>query len=661
MIGLVLAFVGLPGTASAVVHRDQLRVGSLILTPCHVVTQAWCGWRPEPLDPSEPAGPKLRIGFVWYPATGTSSPQGTIVAEEGGPGWASSGSAPEYRALYRPLLATRNLLLVDSRGTGRSAAIVCPRLERYRGSTDGPAFDRLVGDCGNRLNHTWRSADGRWIHASDLFSTAYAVNDLADIIRALRVAPVDLYGDSYGTWFAQSFLSRHADLLRSVVLDSAYPMFGGSAWYPSSYSAAKRALRLVCERDLACQRDAGGDPWARLSELVSRVRGQPIQGETTDPNGKAVWEHVYVRTLINLVTNAGFDPIVYRELDAAVRAALAGDMAPILRLAALADYYDNANPKSAHAFSDGLYFSVSCSEYSQLFRMKDPPAMRRRELAARIAATDPTLFSPFTPAEWGRINQYSEAYEACLDWPSLDPQHRVSAAGHAPPLAPPKLPVLVLGGDLDSWTSAGFQRPLLEQLGPSARYVELLNTVHTSAEGDTPSAASTACARSLVRAFVTEPDQLFSLNTSCAAKVPPVHTPGAFPLKLDDEAPAAVVSGHVGIEARRATVVAAESLGDVMMSWYVDSGNAGAGLRGGRFFGTGWPVAQLRLRSVRWVSNATVSGAGTWDVPTGRVRGSLVVRGPNGLHVSVTVSWSEWTPWASGRLPSGATVRFPAP
>jgi pimeloyl-ACP methyl ester carboxylesterase len=61
------------------------------------------------------------------------------------------------------------------------------------------------------------------VHAPDLFATAYAVRDLAAVIRALRLGRVDLYGDSYGTFFVQSLISRHQDLLHSVVLDSAYP------------------------------------------------------------------------------------------------------------------------------------------------------------------------------------------------------------------------------------------------------------------------------------------------------------------------------------------------------------------------------------------------------------------------------------------------------
>jgi pimeloyl-ACP methyl ester carboxylesterase len=621
---------------------------------------AWCGSIPVLLDPAQTTGPRIRTGFVWFPATDTGPAQGTIVAEEGGPGWSSTGSATEYRALYRPLLATRNLLLVDKRGTGRSTAIDCPGLESYRGTTEGAAFERLVGACGAQLNHTWHGPSGGWEHASDLFTTAYAVNDLADVIRALGVGPVDLYGDSYGTWFAQSFMTYHPQMLRSVVLDSAYPMSGGSAWYLSSLNTARTALRLVCRRDPACQAAGGGDPWARFSRLVARVRAHPIAGGTTTPNGQPVTELVDVPMLVDIATNAGFDPIVYRELDAADRAALAGDDAPILRLAALAQYSDDANPRSARAFSDGFYFADSCTEYTQLFNMHQPPAVRRRELTARIRSADPALFAPFTAAEWGRINAYSEAYEACLDWPSPLPSHRLAAAAHGAPLAPVDLPVLILGGDLDSWTSARFRGQLLAQIGPSARYVELANTVHTSGEGDTTSTASTRCARSLVRAFVAHPAGLLSMNASCAEKVPPIHTPGTFPLTLARETPATVTSGRADMTQRRAVVVAGEAAADAMMSDYADSRQTGKGLRGGSFQGGGWPQMQLTLHEVHWVADARVSGTLAWDANTAVASASLTVRGPGSLDQPVSLRWSENRPVAVAVIP-GATLSFAAP
>jgi pimeloyl-ACP methyl ester carboxylesterase len=255
---LVLAAVavGAAGAATPAVASSPatLRVGSVTLHACRNVVPAWCGSRREPVDPAHPGAGSLAVSFVWYPASGPAAARGTIVAEEGGPGFPATGSAPEYRALFRPLLATRNLLLVDSRGTGGSALIDCRDLQGFPGKTITPRFDAMVAACGRRLARALPGRRPGATPASDLYATAYATRDLADVIRALGAGPVDLYGDSYGSWFAQSFASRYPQLLRSVVLDSTYSLIHLSPWYASTATTARTAFRLVCARDLACAR-----------------------------------------------------------------------------------------------------------------------------------------------------------------------------------------------------------------------------------------------------------------------------------------------------------------------------------------------------------------------------------------------------------------------
>ena len=135
---------------------------------------------------------------------------------EGGPGY-PSGESVEYsvggreagfRAMYGPLLGQRNMLAIDNRGTGRSAVLNCPSLQHFSGPTGTQAFQQTVGACAEALNHHWRNPDGSYVHASDLFNSAPAAEDMAEVIRALGLGKVDLYGDSYGSFFAQVFAAR---------------------------------------------------------------------------------------------------------------------------------------------------------------------------------------------------------------------------------------------------------------------------------------------------------------------------------------------------------------------------------------------------------------------------------------------------------------------
>ena len=73
--------------------------------------------------------------------------------------------------------------------------------------------------------------------------TANTARDLARVLDALHLGKVDLYGDSYGTFFAQSFLSRYPGRLRSVVLDSAYEARDLDPWYRTTPTDRPPRLR----------------------------------------------------------------------------------------------------------------------------------------------------------------------------------------------------------------------------------------------------------------------------------------------------------------------------------------------------------------------------------------------------------------------------------
>ena len=163
------------------------------------------------------------------------------------------------------------------------------------------------------------------MHAADLFATAYAADDMEAVLRRLRLRKIDLYGDSYGTFFVQSYISRHRKRLNSVLLDSAYPVRGLDPWYASSGEVARRAFDAVCERDAGCSSAAPGSATARLAALVARLRQGPITGRTRDSDGSRVRARVDIRAVVDMVQDAASEPIIYREMDASVRAALAGD------------------------------------------------------------------------------------------------------------------------------------------------------------------------------------------------------------------------------------------------------------------------------------------------------------------------------------------------
>jgi pimeloyl-ACP methyl ester carboxylesterase len=643
------ALIAAPGAHAASTER----VGAVTLHRCAAMN-GWCGSVRRPLDPSNPRGPRIGIGFRWLPAGGGHARVATLVAVEGGPGFPSIGSRSEYQAMYGPLLRTRNLLLVDNRGTGRSGVIDCPDLQRFAGVTSTPGFPSRVAACAKQID--------RHRHAADFYATAYAVDDLSAVMRKLRLGRVDLYGDSYGTWFAQSFMARHPGRLHSVILDSAYPVRGLDPWYASSGAAARGAMDAVCTRDIACAGLGGGSATARLGQLVARVRQQPIEGDTRDADDSKAHVTVDVRALVDLVQDAGSDPIVYRELDASVRAALGGDPAPLLRLTAQSQSWSNGTSRASY-FSDGLFFDVTCVDYPQLFDLRASPSARRDQFGAALGMA-PDAFEPFRPGEWVQMSAYSEAYQACLDWPRPG-RHLRPLPSRVKPL-PASVPILVIGGDLDSLTPLADAQKLAPALGRKVRVVNLRNTVHVTTEGDTMLFDGTACGRRVVRAFLRAPQRLAQLDARCADSIPPLHTPGTYPRTVADAPAAVVLTGpDPGDRARRAVTVAAGALADASIRFFYVNGESdrGPGLRGGTF--TVRPgkqgVADFSFHGVRFVSDATVGGSGTWRTGgDGRFHGDLVVAQDGEAPVHVTVDWNQRTSTALATV-GGATLTLPAP
>ncbi|HEX3490578.1 MAG TPA: alpha/beta hydrolase, partial [Streptosporangiaceae bacterium] len=626
------ALVAQPSAAQAAASRSTTRIGSVPVHPCTKGARLLCGGVRVPLDYSSAASPRIHIGFQWRPADGHAV--GTVLAVEGGPGYSSTGSGSLYRAMLGPLLRTRNLLLVNLRGTGSSTPVNCPGLEHAGPKQYGPRFNRLVAACGRQLNHTWHYRGGGWVHASDLFNTADSARDVAGLVRALRAGRVDLYGDSYGSWFAQVFASRYARLLRSVTLDSTYQVLGLDPWYTTTVVTARRAFDEACARSAPCAAAAGRRSWSRISRLARRLARHPVSGVSTTENGTSGRVTVTALTLVNLINNAGFDPVVYRDLDAAARALLDhGDAAPLLRLAALSVGFDDTN-EPLDGFSDGLYFAVSCTDYVQLFSRDARPAARARQYAAALRREPRRTFAPFSVTQWTEMDQYTEAYSACLDWPSR--VHHTPPITGRPPLVPVRLPVLILSGGLDSLTPRLDGATLVaRQMGRSARLVTLANLTHvTEQDGDN------ACAESIYRRLVAWPAGLRRENTSCAGRVAPVHAVGAYPDQLAGMVAARPARGNrAGRTALRAVTAGLAAVGDEISRWPLLGGGVDRGLRGGRVTLAGGGTLRIRLTGVRWVTDAAINGTARWRQESGWVTARLTIRVARGPVVRMTARW----------------------
>ncbi len=159
VLALLLGVSGGVAAPSASAAPASLRLGTQTLRSCATAPLAYCGTLAVPLDYAAPGGPRITIAYRWYPATAPGSgAAGTVVPVEGGPGYPSIesvsyrslGRGAGYAAMYGPLLARWNMLVVDNRGTGESTPLSCRALQDFAGPTGTEAFEQAAAAARGR-------------------------------------------------------------------------------------------------------------------------------------------------------------------------------------------------------------------------------------------------------------------------------------------------------------------------------------------------------------------------------------------------------------------------------------------------------------------------------------------------------------------------------
>jgi len=596
----------------------------------HRCGDGWCGRLTRPLDPAGDVPGTIAITFTLIPQRDPARPNaGTIVAAEGGPGYSTQGSRYDYAALFEPLLDDRHLLLMDNRGTGASGTLRCRALQR-----DPLYAADDVEACGRQLGPE-----------AALFGSALAADDLAALLDALELGPVDLYGDSYGTFFGQVFAGRHPARLRRMVLDGAFAARGGDPWYPEATAQANAGFDAVCARNPVCAA-RGGTSSARIAALLASLRTAPASGMAPDGDGRRRQVTADARALAFVMLSNASGPVVYRDLDAAARAWSGGDHAPFLRLVAENETGSASagSRTTSRQFSSALFVAVSCADYPQIFDATLPASERAAGADAAIQAKqrdEPDVYAPFTIDEMLSVPQDYSVVRLCVPWPTPPLAHPPGQP--VPPEADfPAIPVLVLSGELDSLTPVA-QAERAAALFPSARSLLVRNSFHVTALGDLD-----GCASELVRRFLATGD---AGDTSCVDRVPDYRLVPDFARRAADLPPMTPALGHEGDEADlRRMHAGLQTVADVVARWWVNYDGSGAGLRGGRFRVTSTADgARFRLRGVRWTEDLEVSGKIEWRIATDDVQAELVLRGAGLGAGTLHVEWSGRAPGVSAR------------
>jgi pimeloyl-ACP methyl ester carboxylesterase len=398
---------------------------------------ARCGQITVPRDRTRPGKGTIDIGFALVPHTDTSQPGlGTIVPNPGGPGASTIDlGGDSFAEALEPLLDRRDLLLIDTRGVGRSTPLSCAALDGpTRVFVSLPKQRQMIGKCGEQLGDTLSAY------------SSIAVADDVDAVRAtLGLSRLDLLGVSYGTYLMATYAQRHPRHVRTVSLAGAYAINVDSTGEVDAV-AFRRAVRLVCERTGECD---GGRVISDLAALMKRLRKHPEKLDITFAGVKhrVTLDEWQMTSVAGRVYANKPDTQAELALANAAAAARRGDLTPVRALVSASLLASAENYSYGPALlSDAQSWAVTCHDYLRDFDYADPVAKRTRQYDAAQAKLDDADFRPFSAEVWVSRADYDTG--ACLRWPA--------DATARPPFAPgapmPAVPVLVLSGDLDANT-----------------------------------------------------------------------------------------------------------------------------------------------------------------------------------------------------------------
>jgi pimeloyl-ACP methyl ester carboxylesterase len=384
-----------------------------------------CGRVVVPLDRAGRAKGTLRLEAIRVRARSrrASRPRDAVVALSGGPGEAALPFAVDFLSEMYPALRTRDLLLWDQRGTGGSSPVRCPRFQR--GVLGGLAT--ATRECIQRLGT-----------AAFSYNTEEAVRDIEAVRIAAGARKLTLYGVSYGTKVALVYAALFPERVERLVLDSVVDPLGPDPFDLDLFRALPRVMRETCAGGRC--RGVTTDPVADLRALVERMARSPLRGHLVGGDGRRRARSMGRSALLDLLVEGDFDPAGRSLLPAAVRSALAGDPAPLLRVVHL--ILGRRPPEPLRLFDVGTFVATSCAD--QGFPWSPAAALDRRwppVLAAADAIPEAAMW-PFDRA----TARGSVLLRTCARWPPI-------ARAPVTPVGPlPDVPTLLLSGSADMRT-----------------------------------------------------------------------------------------------------------------------------------------------------------------------------------------------------------------
>ena len=439
--------------------------------------QAECATWIRPTNPNDPNGEQVPLFVARLPSTAINPAADAFTVINGGPGGSSIDLLVDMAGAITPFTRERDVVVIDQRGTGRSAPLSCDALTDTTETPDLDDARRITKDCLESLPH-----DPKY------FSTSVAVRDLEALRESLGYQQLSLYGVSYGTRVAMHYMRRFPEQTRAVVVDGVVPptfVLGANIAIRSQITfdalLSRCATAQHCNETFPDLRDQFARVKARLSEqpLALELR-HPVTGLPTEIDLTYGHLAIWVRLALYAPETSALIPLIIHQ------AAVEENYLPIAANAL------NVLHQLNETMQYGMHNAVVCTEDAPFFADDE---VAEGELEATYLGRD----------------IYDALAVMCSVWPEgvIDDDMKAPLESD--------IPTLVLSGEFDPITPPDYGEAILPGLS---------NATHVIAPGQGHGVLPRGCVPRIALEFVEQPDPA-AVDASCTEHL------GTFPFFVD--------------------------------------------------------------------------------------------------------------------------------
>lgn len=445
-----------------------------------------CGYLTVPEDRSRESSRTIRLHVAVVRAENPKPDP--IVLLQGGPGANALGFMSNWLYLFKDVRMDRDLIVLDQRGVGYSRpSLNCPEAEEqwFNSWTQNlsmkesdQSYAKALQACHDRL-----VSEGVNLSA---YTSAASAADVEDLREALGYKQWNLYGGSYGTKLALTVMRDYPEGIRSVILDSVYPLQANLYAGPTN---SLRSLNLIFERCAAnpdCNQ-AYPDLETTFYDLVDQLDAEPLPLKLYNASNFKFYNGILngdrlIWTIFQMLYDTGQLSGMPRRIYE-IKEGKTDLLATSLQSYIFFDGY----------WSEGMYYSVQCNEEAPFSSIEATTSASADQPHRVLEATNP-----------------SQIYENCAAWVESQPSPSEDEAVTS------DIPTLILSGEFDPVTPPAWGQLVAETLSHS-QFLEFPGYGHWvfgtgACDGqivldfinDPTSTVDTSCINSLDWGFVTE-------------------------------------------------------------------------------------------------------------------------------------------------------------